>query len=127
MTASRVVLHEYVHGPPDLVRHGLVGDGVDALDHGHVVGHELLEADVDRPLGRQDVPGLDACSQHRLQARRPVPTDGDGVDGLEVEAGQVGHHRGERRRDRHGIAVGDDERRVREDLQQGGELLEVLG
>ena len=69
---------------------GEPGDLVDAADHGQIVGHELVEVDIDGPRCRQEVALVDARPQHALQTIHPVGGDAGGVDPVLGEAGGVG-------------------------------------
>ncbi len=52
MATAGVLGHEVGHGGACRLVERLPGEPVDALDHGYVVGHELVEVDVDRLVGR---------------------------------------------------------------------------
>ena len=78
-------------------------------------------------VGRQDVTLLGAAAQHPLEAVRPVAADALDVHPVAGEAGRVGEHGDHRGGHRDRVAVGDDEGGVGERLDEGGELLEVLG
>ena len=65
-----------------------------------------------------------ACARAGPPSSGPMLLEVDAVAG---ESGRVGDHGHHRRRHRHRVAVGDDEGRVGERLEQGWELLEVLG
>ena len=56
----------------------------------HVVGHELVEAHVDRPVGGQHVAVAHARAEHPLDALDPVRADRDRVG--------MGHAHAARRR-----------------------------
>ena len=99
--------------------HRLAGDVVDALDHREVVGHELVEADVDRlPVGDQVAVAL----ARRGAGPRPAATStartpcGSGWATL-IRAAYVSIVH-DRRGDRDRVAVGHDERRVGEHVEQ---------
>ena len=106
---------------------GLARQVVDPCHHGQVVGHELVEVDVDGLVCRQDVVLLGAAAQHALEPVGPVVAHALDVDPVAGEAGRVGEHRHHRRGDRDRVAVGDDEGGVGERVDQRRELLEVLG
>jgi hypothetical protein len=127
VTAARIAHHEVAHAVLDRGRERLSRQRVDAGDGGDVVGHELVEAHVDRTGGREQVAIADAGGDHGLHARRPVPSDGDRVRAVDDEAGRVGDHRRHRAGDRHRVAVGDHERRVGKHPRQDAELLQMLG
>src|SRR5680860_1127001 len=67
-----VTRHERVHRSSRLHGERLARERVDALDHRDVVGHELVEAHVDRLIGRQRVAVVDARPQHALRPVGPV-------------------------------------------------------
>jgi hypothetical protein len=87
-------------------RDALAGERVDAADDRQVVPHEVVEADVERALGRHQVAVADAGAEEILDAVTPVAADRVQVDRwLEVHAGGVRGHRDVGRHDRRGIAV----------------------
>jgi hypothetical protein len=119
-----VLVGEPPHAGPPLRRHGLPGQLVDPVDHPLVVGHQVVEADVDRPA--EHVTVGHALAEHPLDAIGPVPAGGHRVGRGLGHPGAVGHHGAHRGGDRHRVAVGHHERGVGERLQQHRELLEVL-
>ena len=105
----------------------LAGEVVEALGDPELVGHEVVEADVDRPFGRDDVPVVHERVQHPLQAVGPRCRDLVHRHRRTVHPRGVGEHRKHRQHHRHRVAVGAHHDDAWEDGVEHRQLLEMLG
>ena len=105
----------------------LAGEVVNAFSDAELIGHEVVEADVDRALRRDDIETVDERVQHHLQAVDPRCRDLLHRHRRAMHPRGIGDHREHGQRYRHGVAVGAHHDRAGKDGVSTGNLLEVLG